>query len=330
MQVTALAELQQAPALTPDQLGKLPDLANGAADEPDEAGLVQPLQPLPFTLPECTISDRAIRQHSHYSLPQHLQHRDPLYSQISVFKSWCTTPVQLDRHSRAICSRSLCNVMADLLLFLGFLHHFLTAAQRGHAVMSMSLTMDAGLLAAYISFMQHKGSALSTLTQGISHLRKVLDWLAVTAVDLQQGRRVEQVADWLSKLSRQLSQTMPRKRKDPLELQEQGLWMDAPEVVQLHERIRTTALSYAPLAPQFCSPWQAQQLHDACLVNLSMGYLPPVRPACLISIQIPSPDSKCLKQDCRLRDCQGNRLQLRDGRLSLVLPHHKVTTPCLI
>ena len=168
--------------------------------------------------------------------------------------------------------------------------------------------MDAGLLAAYISFMQHKGSALSTLTQGISHLRKVLDWLAVTAVDLQQGRRVEQVADWLSKLSRQPSQTMPRKRKDPLELQEQGLWMDAPEVVQLHERIRTTAFSYAPLAPRFCSPWQAQQLHDACLVNLSMGYLPPVRPACLISIQIPSPDSRCLKQDCRLRDCRGNRL----------------------
>ena len=138
------------------------------------------------------------------------------------------------------------------------------------------------------------------------------------------------MADWLSKLSRQLSQTMPRKRKDPLELQEQGLWMDAPEVVQLHERIRTTALSYAPLAPQFCSPWQAQQLHDACLVNLSMGYLPPVRPACLISIQTPSLDSRCLKQDCRLRDCKGNRLQLRDGRLSLVLPHHKVTTPCLI
>lgn len=136
VQVTALAELQQAPALTPAQVVKLPDLADGAAAEPDEAGLVQPLQPLPVTLPECTISDRAIRQHSHYSLPQHLQHRDPLYSQISVFKSWCTTLVQLNRHSKAICSGSLSNVMADLLLFLGFLHHFLTAAQRGHANMS--------------------------------------------------------------------------------------------------------------------------------------------------------------------------------------------------
>ena len=138
MQVTALAELQQAPALTPAQAGKLPDLADGAAAEPDEAGLVQPLQPLPVTLPECTISDRAIRQHSHYSMPQHLQHRDPLYSQITVFKTWCITPVQLDRHSRAICSGSLSNVMADLLLFLGFLHHFVTAAQRGHAVMSLA------------------------------------------------------------------------------------------------------------------------------------------------------------------------------------------------
>ena len=330
MQVTALAELQQAPTHTPAQPGTLPDLAHGAESEPNEAELVQSLQPLPVTLPECTISDRAIWQHSHYSLLQHLLHRDPLYSQISVFKSLCITLVQLDRQCKASCSRSPSNVMADLLLFLGFLHQFLTAAERGHAVMSLSLTMNAWLLAAYISFMQHKGSALSTLTHGIGHLRKVLDWLAVTAVDLQQGRRVEQVADWLSKLSRQLSQTMPRKRKDPLELQEQGLWMDAPEVVQLHERIRTTALSYAPLAPQFCNPRQAEQLHDACIVNLSMGYLPPFKLACPISIRIHSPDSKCLKPNCRLRECKGNRLQMRDGRFSLVLPHHKVNTPCLI
>ena len=61
--------------------------------------------------------------------------------------------------------------------------------------LSLSLTMDAGLLAAYTSVMQHKGSALSTLARGISHLRTVLDWLAATAVDLHRGRWVEQVAD---------------------------------------------------------------------------------------------------------------------------------------
>ena len=319
-----MAELQQAPALTPVQLGKMPSLGDVAEDEPDQATLVQPMQPLPLTLPECTISDRTIRQHFHYSLPQYLQHMDPLYSQVTLFSSWCTTPLQLDRQSRAICQRSLGNVMADVLLFLGFLHYFMTDAERGHAVLSLSLARDAELLAAFMSFMQHKGSALSTLTQTISHLRKVLEWLAVTAVDLQQGRRVEQVADWLSRLSRQLSQTMPKKRKDPVDLQEMGQWMDASDVVQLHERIRTTALSFCPLAPRLCSPWQAQQLHDACLVNLSMGYLPPVRPTCLISIQVPDPESRCMKQDCKLRDCKGNRLELKDGRLSLVLPHHKV------
>ena len=105
--------------------------------------------------------------------------------------------MQLDRHSRAVCLGSLRDSMADVPLFLGLLYHFMTAAERGHAVVSLglSLTMVAGLLAAYISVMQHKGSALSTLTQGISHPRKVLDWLAATAVDLHQGRWMEQVAD---------------------------------------------------------------------------------------------------------------------------------------
>ena len=75
-----MAELQQAPALTPTQLEKLPVLADGAGAEPDEAVSVQSSQPLPVTLQECTIGDRATRQHNHYSLPHHLQHRDFLYS----------------------------------------------------------------------------------------------------------------------------------------------------------------------------------------------------------------------------------------------------------
>ena len=45
------------------------------------------------------------------------------------------------------------HVMADVLLFLGLLYHFMTAVKRGHAVVSLSPTMAAGLLAAYISSM---------------------------------------------------------------------------------------------------------------------------------------------------------------------------------
>ena len=164
-----MAELQQAPALTPVQLGKMPSLADVAEDEPDQATLVQPMQPLPLTLPECTISDRTIKQHFHYSLPQYLQHMDPLYSQVTVFSSWCTTPVQLDRQSRAICQRSLGNVKADVLLFLGFLHHFMTDAERGHAILSLSLVMDAELLAA---------GAMTLATPGGRHSKQLQTWPA--------------------------------------------------------------------------------------------------------------------------------------------------------
>ena len=83
-------------------------------------------------------------------------------------------------------------------------------------------------------------------------------------------------------------------------------------MVQLHERIKTTTLSYAPLPPRLCSPRQAQQLHDACLVNLSMGYLPQISPACLISIQVLNP---CLKQEFRPRDVLAPSLHLTGAAL---------------
>ena len=99
------------------------------------------------------------------------------------------------------------------------------AAERGHAVMSINLTQDVGRLHQLHATDLYKGLALSILTEGIRHLRKLLEWLTVTAVDLQIGRKVELVADWLSRC---LTQTMPKKRKDPLELQEQRLRLDAP------------------------------------------------------------------------------------------------------
>lgn len=152
-------------------------------------------------------------------------------------------------------------------------------------VFSLSLLLHASHIAAFISFQLEKGLELNTMSGLLSHLRRGLEYLAVGA-DLQQGRKVQQVADWMSRLGRQLGQTMTRKRKDPEQLRQEGQWLDAHEVVAVHESLRLEALKYVPASPEFCSPWSAKQLHDALLVNMSMGYLPPFRIACLLSIQV--------------------------------------------
>ena len=50
VQVRAMAELQQAPALTPTQGGKLPESADGAGAEPDEAMLGDAEEPVKLNL----------------------------------------------------------------------------------------------------------------------------------------------------------------------------------------------------------------------------------------------------------------------------------------
>ena len=43
-------------------------------------------------------------------------------------------------------------------------------------------------------------------------------------------------------------------------------------------------------------------------------------------MQVPDAGGRCLNRDCRERECMGNRLLYTDGRLSLVMPHHKNDT----
>ena len=282
-ELAAVAALHVAPALTAVQLGKLPapDAEPGeVATEQEADGYLPPLQPLPVTLPDCTIPAWQLKRH--YSLPPQHAEQQPLASELAEFKHWAVSPVQLNRDRRAVGSRSWENISSSILQYLGFLHHHVPDQGR---VFSLSLLLDASLVAAFISFQLEKGLELNTMLGLLSHLRRGLDYLAVES-DLQQGRRVQQVADWMGRLGRQLGHTMPRKRKDPEQLRQEGQWLDAHEVVAVHESLRLDALKWVPAAPQYCSPWAARQLHDACLANMSMGYLPPFRAGCLISIQV--------------------------------------------
>ena len=112
--------------------------------------------------------------------------------------------MQLNRDRRAVGSRSWENISSSILQYLGFLHHHVPDQGR---VFSLSLLLDASMVAAFINFQLEKGLELNTMLGLLSHLRRGLDYLAVES-DLQQGRRVQQVADWMGRLGRQLGHTM--------------------------------------------------------------------------------------------------------------------------
>jgi hypothetical protein len=68
----------------------------------------------------------------------------------------------------------------------------------------------------------------------------------------------------------------------------------------------------------------ARAVHDALLAAFHFGYMPPLRQACLITLQHPSHVNKCYDEACTMQGCKGNRLEaLPDGSYLFTTPHHK-------
>lgn len=325
--VQAVSALQTAPAMTAAALGKLPapmqqheQLAcithvpgNGSTAQ------AQQYQPLPVTLPECTVPKHKMKKH--YSLPMPQRNRDPLQSELNSFHAWATNKVQLDRDRAPICGRTWLNILSSIMLFMGFLSFHVPKEQ--WVTLSLWLLLDGNLFAAFISFQIKKGNNIHSLTQEISHTKKVLSYLEVRG-NSQQAEAVQLQKQLLTRLSSQLSHAMPKKRKDPEEMKEANMWTDAHVIVQAFDRYRVAVLQEVTCCQaHHCPQWLSKALHDACMACMMFGYIPPIRSACLRELQIPDPAGTCLNQECSKQSCKGNRLEWKGEELWLCLPHHK-------
>ena len=102
-----------------------------------------------------------------------------------------------------------------------------------------------------------KATSINTLTQQISHAKKVLQFLALSHVP--EALQIDIVGAWMDKLKGQLVSTIPRKRKDPVQLEEQGAWECAPEIVSLLDNLRHTALrGVLSIDSRTCAPLHLQ------------------------------------------------------------------------
>lgn len=254
----------------------------------------------------------------HYSLPAELAGRQPLAGQLARLHEWATALVQLDRQGAGVVERTWRNQARSLLLLLGFAHVHMR--RRGEC--SLQWLLDADLLAAFFSFQLHKGNSCNTMLQHIAAFKKALAWLRGTAA---AGAAADRVADWLARLGHQLQTAAPRRVADVGELQQQGRWAAASELVMLLERLRVRALAAVPPTGS-CLPWAARLLHDAALGNIMFGYMPPMRSFIIRSLAAPSPNPRCLDPDCGAAGaCRGNRLAVdpATGHLCMVLVHYK-------
>lgn len=228
-------------------------------------------------------------------------------------EAWTKEPLQLDRKGRSISDATWDNMLSSILSYLGFLHYYMH-----DAAPTLECFLHLENFASFIAFQIDKGKTVASITQIISHTRKVLTFLSRnSSADLTSTVR------WLDRLRQQLVQHIHRNKKDIGAMLEAGKWIEAGQMVALiHKFSKGVLETIPPIGP--CSPAIARKLHDACLVSCMFGHLPPLRLVCLRTMQVPHVIG-CLMESCRLRGCKGNRLDIRPGgALYMVFTHYKV------
>ena len=275
-------------------------------------------QDLPMNLPDCTIDLETFPKH--YRLNSRYQGSQPLHSDMAEFKRWLVAPIQMNRNGGKSAARTVQNIERNVFLFLGYCQ-----LQHGLEEFSLSLFLDTGKYSGYIAFQMAKQNSKVNITQQLSNARKVLAFLRRNA-SAAVSSSISAVEVWLLQLSKQIARLLPERKLDVGDLEEEGAWLSASEVVVMMEELRTMALDEVAKCEVELSVFTARVLHDAALGNCMFGWIPPPRLSCLRLLQVPD-HRGCLHVDCvgsvNHKNCGGNRLERKGDDLLMVLPHHK-------
>ena len=121
-----------------------------------------------------------------------------------------------------------------------------------------------------------------------------------------------------------MADLLPRSHQDPVSLLAAGKWMSAPELVHIMHTAWTQA--ELDLQQQGVTVDTSRKLHDAALGSVTFSHLPPIRLSCIRGLLAPDHTGPCLHDDCKLPECEGNRLYVTQQsplRMRIRLPHHK-------
>ncbi|KAL3136159.1 hypothetical protein ABBQ32_007176 [Trebouxia sp. C0010 RCD-2024] len=146
-------------------------LAAHAQPSPNPVQL-QMTTPFPVTLPECALPADFKKQHGLLAKPhKHLVHRAVLAQHMGEFKSFSTSPFQLNRKGIAHSSRTWQNSEKHVYLFLGYCHHYQQVSQP-----TLQLFLSSPLIAQFVSFHTAAGHSQLYIRNFLSCAKCVLRW----------------------------------------------------------------------------------------------------------------------------------------------------------
>ena len=300
------------PAL-PEQLQGLNFQADGLRvpqppypDIPDSAPTL-PKQPYGLTAQDCSLWS-----------PE-------LDSQLDSFSTWCTRPANLARISKVASKQTMKNVLCTVRCFLGYCARSLKLSG---SMLTLAACLQPQLIAAFARAKMQTGQEQQTVVKINDHLQRVLKWWAAPAQQLSAAERINlrQLQTWLHDIGKIIQLSIPPKRKSRDQLAEEGQWLGAGELVKAIDDARKEAVEelssvLAPGSAETPTTRLCRQVHDVILACMAFGYMPPIRPSCLVSLPF---DSRACTL-CDVAGCRGNTLTFsQSGEVKgLLLTHHK-------
>ena len=294
-------------------------------------------QALPHTLPVVALTPQELHV-SRYGLSTQamsVAQSNTHSAQLQELHGWLTTPIMLSRpaHMSVLADSTWQGYRAEVNQFLGYIRKFQGVQQPGlHHYLNGNLVMH------YVSFLRARGVQPIGLSSSVANAQRVVTFLHNTQqLSNTCSSRLSSYQAWLTNLASQLAHNLQGRPPPTLEqLAQQGKWLPPMKLLRLVQQVHKAANMMLPKPVKE----GAITIMEAAMCCSLFGYLPPIRPSILISLQQPDYQGPCLWPSCQHKDtCLGNRLEWVDqpaaaasssnsssqGLLKLVAPHHKTS-----
>jgi hypothetical protein len=298
----------------------------------------------PARLPPCTLSQADLEVWN-YGLTTQPIAQGPVLNHVRAalegLRQWSRDFVRMDRPMDVdwLAFNSWKGNQGEMLRFLGFI-----CKHKGVQQPTLHHYLNGFLLADFISFLKAREVDPNQLADHVHQAERVVVYLASTnqlsQADLQLYGPYR---GWLANMAHQLKKNLQSAPKPSLEEQmQQGTYMQADELLVCLHKVGERATARKG---EVGDSWEAAKENMHAAYGMSFfGYVPPLRPSVVNSLQEPDYSGPCLHPDCQHPNkCKGNRVEIEDWdsssdssmdssstgsfdpTVTIFAPHHKAT-----
>jgi hypothetical protein len=296
----------------------------------------------PATLPPPTWSQEQLQARQYGLTTQESARGEVLnraMAELQQLQAWSCTPLRIDRPREVsmLAATSWAGNQGEILRFLGFIHK-----HKGVQHPTLHHYLNGFLLADFISFLQARDIQPQQLADAVHQAERVVAYLAYTnKLNPAELQLFPTYRLWLANMAWQLASNLQPPPKPSLqERLQQGSWMKAEELMMCMQQVMDGA---TVVEDRVASDMSAAKLNmHAAFCCSFFGWVPPLRPSTIISLQHPNYSGPCLHPSCQHPTrCKGNRVVVEGDTsdsccssssssggntyVSIIAPHHKAS-----